>query len=176
MRTFFRQRENGFTLVELALVLVIIGLLLTTVLRGAELIRSARLKATGNDLLGYYAAVYTYLDRMGRLPGDTDRDGRMDDVNPLTELSAEDIAVPKASPLGPQYEMGWFSGIPTPSGHTAANAIRLRQIPLEYARRLDDQLDDGFSDGIAGNDSGRRSGALRYTVTGDRATLYFLLD
>ena len=176
MHTPFKQDQKGFTLVELALVLVIIGLLLITVLRGAELIRSARLKATGNDLLGYYAAVYTYLDRMGRLPGDTDRDGKMDDMDPFTELSAEDIAVPKASPLGPRYEMGWLSGIPTQTGYTSANAIRLAQIPLEYARRLDDQVDDGLSDGIAGNDSGRRTGTLRYTVSGDRATLYFLLD
>ena len=168
--------SRGFTLVELAIVLVIIGLLIGAVLRGTEMIRNARIKAIQNDLRGYYAAVYTFLDRNGRLPGDTDRDGKMDETNPFDELEAQNIAVRKSSPFGGNYEMGWFSGIPKPSGSTSANAVRVRNVPVEVARRIDDQLDDGLADNTPGNDSGRRTGQFRYVISGDRATVYYLLD
>ena len=64
------MRRQGFTLVELAIVLVIIGLLLGAVLKGQELINNAKYKKFENDLKGLTAAVYTYYDRYGAYPGD----------------------------------------------------------------------------------------------------------
>lgn len=171
-----KVRDRGFTLVELAIVLVIIGLLLAAVLRGSEMVRNARIKGIQNDLRGYFAAVYTFLDRMGRLPGDTDRDGRIDDTDPFNELEAQNIAVRKASPFGGNYNLGWRSGIPTPSGSMTANAIWVGNIPVEVARIIDDQMDDGLADNYPGNDSGRRTGSFRYSGTSGRVTIYFLLD
>ena len=76
---YFRQRENimrnkqsGFTLVEIAIVLVIIGLLLGGVLKGQELINQAKIKNIANDLNGITAAVYSYQDRFKKMPGDDD--------------------------------------------------------------------------------------------------------
>lgn len=64
------KNQSGFTLVEIAIVLVIIGLLLGGVLKGQELINSAKIKNLANDLNGITAAVYAYQDRYKSLPGD----------------------------------------------------------------------------------------------------------
>ncbi|MEJ0010496.1 MAG: prepilin-type N-terminal cleavage/methylation domain-containing protein [Alphaproteobacteria bacterium] len=63
-------RRAGFTLVELAIVLVIIGLLVGGVLTGADLIKSAQLYALNQDKENVVAAVMTFRDKYGRLPGD----------------------------------------------------------------------------------------------------------
>ena len=65
-----RQRQAGFTLVEIAIVLVIIGLLLGGVLKGQELITQAKIANITNDLNSYSSAIYSYQDRFKRLPGD----------------------------------------------------------------------------------------------------------
>jgi prepilin-type N-terminal cleavage/methylation domain-containing protein len=64
------NKQSGFTLVEIAIVLVIIGLLLGGVLKGQELITQAKIKNIANDLNGMTAAVYAYQDRYKRFPGD----------------------------------------------------------------------------------------------------------
>lgn len=64
------NKQSGFTLVEIAIVLVIIGLLLGGVLKGQELINQAKIKNVSNDLNGIGAAIYGYQDRYKRLPGD----------------------------------------------------------------------------------------------------------
>jgi len=64
------QTEKGFTLVEIAIVLVIIGLLLGGVLKGQELIENAKLKAVKSDTDSIYTAILSYQDRFGTLPGD----------------------------------------------------------------------------------------------------------
>ena len=64
------RKQSGFTLVEIAIVLVIIGLLLGGVLKGQELITQAKISNITNDINGYASAVYSYQDRYKRLPGD----------------------------------------------------------------------------------------------------------
>lgn len=64
------KKQSGFTLVEIAIVLVIIGLLLGGVLKGQELITQAKIKNIANDFNGMSAAVYAYQDRYKKLPGD----------------------------------------------------------------------------------------------------------
>lgn len=63
-------RQNGFTLVEIAIVLIIIGLLLGGVMKGQELIIQAKIRNVANDLNGLTAAVYGYQERYRRFPGD----------------------------------------------------------------------------------------------------------
>jgi prepilin-type N-terminal cleavage/methylation domain-containing protein len=62
--------EAGFTLVEIAIVLVIIGLLLGGILKGQEMITQAKIKNTINDFNGVTVAVTSYQDRYRYLPGD----------------------------------------------------------------------------------------------------------
>jgi len=64
------NKQTGFTLIELAIVLVIIGLLLGGVLRGQELINSAKVKNMANDLKNVQVYVYSYQDKFKALPGD----------------------------------------------------------------------------------------------------------
>ncbi len=64
------NKQTGFTLIELAIVLVIIGLLLGGVLRGQELINSARVKSLTRDFQNVQVYLYTYQDRFRAIPGD----------------------------------------------------------------------------------------------------------
>lgn len=68
-----KSRQGGFTLVEIAIVLVIIGLLLGGVLKGQELINQAKIKNVANDFNGLSAAIYGYQDRYKRFPGDDEQ-------------------------------------------------------------------------------------------------------
>src|SRR5688572_25815738 len=65
-----RRRQSGFTLIEIAIVLVIIGLLLGGVLKGQELITGARVRNFIQQQDGVKAAYFGFLDRYRALPGD----------------------------------------------------------------------------------------------------------
>lgn len=64
------KRQAGFTLIEIAIVLVIIGLLLGGVLKGQELITGARVRNVIQQQDGVKAAYFGFLDRFRALPGD----------------------------------------------------------------------------------------------------------
>src|SRR4030095_946164 len=64
------RKQAGFTLIEIAIVLVIIGLLLGGVLKGQELIQSARVRNIVSQQDGIKAAYFGFLDRYRALPGD----------------------------------------------------------------------------------------------------------
>ncbi len=65
-----KTKQAGFTLVEIAIVLVIIGLLLGGILKGQEMITQAKIKNVVNDFNGITAAMNSYQDRYRALPGD----------------------------------------------------------------------------------------------------------
>lgn len=64
------RKQSGFTLVEIAIVLVIIGLLLGGVLKGQELINSAKVKNFAQDFRNVPLFIYGYQDKYKALPGD----------------------------------------------------------------------------------------------------------
>ena len=64
------RRQSGFTLIEIAIVLVIIGLLLGGILKGQELITQGRIRNVANDFQSMTAAINLYQDRYRALPGD----------------------------------------------------------------------------------------------------------
>lgn len=65
-----KTKQAGFTLVEIAIVLVIIGLLLGGVLKGQELINSAKVKNFATDFRNIPLYIYGYQDKFKSLPGD----------------------------------------------------------------------------------------------------------
>ncbi len=65
-----RRHQSGFTLIEIAIVLVIIGLLLGGILKGQELITQGRIRNVGNDFQSMTAGINLYQDRYRALPGD----------------------------------------------------------------------------------------------------------
>jgi prepilin-type N-terminal cleavage/methylation domain-containing protein len=64
------KKQSGFTLVEIAIVLVVIGLLLGGILKGQQLINSARVRNLADQNSGVQAAYYGFVDRFRNLPGD----------------------------------------------------------------------------------------------------------
>lgn len=64
------RKHQGFTLVELSIVLVIIGLIVASVLVGQDLVRQAELRATVTQYEQYISAVGTFRGKYGGLPGD----------------------------------------------------------------------------------------------------------
>lgn len=65
-----RRGEAGFTLVELAIVMIIIGLLIGGILKGQELIANAQLTATVAQIKGIEGSVATFRDKYSAMPGD----------------------------------------------------------------------------------------------------------
>jgi len=74
------SKQKGFTLVEIAIVLVIVGLLIGGVLKGQEMITNAKLKRVESDNAGIAAAMFSYQDRYLQLPGDDGDAGARFDV------------------------------------------------------------------------------------------------
>lgn len=70
MKKHSLKTQKGFTLVEIAIVLVIIGLLIGGILRGQELITSARVRNMVDQKTAIQAAHYGFLDRFRMQPGD----------------------------------------------------------------------------------------------------------
>jgi len=66
-------RQAGFTLVEIAIVLVVVGLLIGGVLKGQEVILNTKLKKIERDRSGITTAILAYQDRYRQLPGDDDQ-------------------------------------------------------------------------------------------------------
>jgi prepilin-type N-terminal cleavage/methylation domain-containing protein len=65
-----KRSQAGFTLIEIAIVLVIISLLLGGALKGQELINSAKVKNLATDFKNIPVFIYGYQDKFKALPGD----------------------------------------------------------------------------------------------------------
>jgi prepilin-type N-terminal cleavage/methylation domain-containing protein len=170
MERFRNRQKGGFTLVELALVLVIIGLLITGVLKGEALIQNAKVKKVVNQKDSLTAAFYTYYDRYNYYPGDcnvadvpvlghTDPGNLNGQIDANTERSVlfQDLVL--AQIINGGYT-GVANDVPTnPFGGTAiiqywgtppgsaialnANCITFTQIPYDVAQEMDRKYDDG---------------------------------
>lgn len=100
-----KQKQSGFTLIEIAIVLVIIGLLLGGVLKGQELINSAKVKNLATDFKNIPLYIYGYQDKYRALPGD-------DQFVDTTHLGAtvNGVAVVKASTPATKIGNGVIDG------------------------------------------------------------------
>ncbi|MDR2239195.1 MAG: prepilin-type N-terminal cleavage/methylation domain-containing protein [Zoogloeaceae bacterium] len=84
-----KRQQKGFTLVEIAIVLVIIGLLLGGVLKGQELINSAKVKNFAADFRNIPLYIYSYQDKYKAIPGD--------DANAAAHVGAGATQIPVAA-------------------------------------------------------------------------------
>ena len=135
------NKQKGFTLVEIAIVLVIIGLLLGGILKGQELINSARVRNLADQNSGIQAAYYGFIDRYRQVPGDfialnatqaigvtinlpaaasvTDGNGQLD--NTLEEAAAVWEQLAKAQFLGGGFTPA--AAVPASEAAYAANQV-----------------------------------------------------
>jgi len=140
-RKFLNQQ--GFTLIEIAIVMVIIGILLGAMLQGQEMIKNAKEKNFQQKLRFMATAQFTYLDRIGRYAGDTTSppDGIIDNNSTaFTELKAQQI-------LKDNDQNHVFNGTFSYGGGVAPypnnNYILATRVPLWVAQSLDKKIDDG---------------------------------
>ena len=108
-----KRNQSGFTLIEIAIVLVIIGLLLGGVLKGQELINSAKVKNLAGDFKNIPVFIYGYQDKFKALPGDQTQT-KLDDQFPPAGTAA--IATAAGTALGNGVINGkWNDPAGTPS-------------------------------------------------------------
>ena len=75
MLKFISKNKKGFSLIELSIVLIIIGLLVAGVSSGTSLVESAKVRSLLNDMRNYQQAFYSFRVVKDRLPGDIDGSG-----------------------------------------------------------------------------------------------------
>lgn len=85
-----KRRQAGFTLVELSIVLVVVGLLFAAVVKGQEMVDVAKVQKLVQDLKNTESIVQKYALAKGRMPGDCDSDGVVDFAADATERTDTD--------------------------------------------------------------------------------------
>ncbi len=164
------MRSKGFTLIELAIVLVIIGIILGAVLKGQELINSAKEKNFIQKLKQLAAAQYTYYDKYGHFAGDTDNDGLIDDDDSAWgNLTATGL-------LSESDRYHPFNG--NFSFHSDSyNYIEATNVPKWVAQYVDTKLDDGQGNSglIKWGDSTTGRDYSNYNDN-DKSNLYWWFD
>lgn len=171
------KNNKGFTLIELAVVLVIIGLILGSVLKGRDLINSAKQKNFyATFIKGWELAVATYYDRTGFLLGDGTKnggtnataDGAFDNIIGTSFPTTVDVRLKAVGLEVPTTNTG-VSGTMTYTGsngsqtitmylyylwsHTdlrSSNRLYLVNVPTDLAIALD-KIIDGQMNSVTGN-------------------------
>jgi len=116
-----KSQQSGFTLVEIAIVLVIIGLLLGGILKGQELINSAKVKNIANDFRVIPTYIYAYQDKYKSLPGD--------DANVVVHVNLATLATTPAGSQGNGVIDGnWNSATNTDESRLFWQHVRLANL------------------------------------------------
>ena len=157
------QKQNGFTLIEIAIVLVIIGLLLGGVLKGQELIQSARVRNLISQQDGIKAAYFGFLDRFRAVPGDYSQAATNISCTPTCTNGNNDGRIEASGGVGGaainEYiavwehlsKAGFINGSYT---YAAGNETNTSTATNPYARYLRLVYDNAYATGVeAGTDT-----------------------
>lgn len=121
------NKQQGFTLIELSIVLVIIGLIVGGVLVGQDLIKASEIRATVGQVEKYNSAVNTFRTKYNNIPGDI----------PQTTAGAFGLFAMSATPLGYGDGNGLIEG-----GNTGA-VVALGETLAFWRHMSDANLVDG---------------------------------
>jgi prepilin-type N-terminal cleavage/methylation domain-containing protein len=154
--------QKGFTLVEIAIVLVVIGLLIGGILKGRTFIDNAKIKNVIKQSEGLTAAIYAYQDRYGLLPGDDSnanaRWGSATNGNANGQIAGGESPDVFQHLALAEFITGEYDGTNymnhkygadvrvinyTLFGKTG-NTIRFQNLPAQTAAAFDSALDDGI--------------------------------
>ncbi len=163
MRSAFRL-SRGFTLVELSIVLVIIGLIIGGVLTGQQIIQNARITNAVNAIQAYQAQFQTYAQNYGALPGD--------DPSATTRFPNASIGGSGDGNGNGDGLVGSGSSFDTSSFSTPGGESRLLWAHLRAAGLVKNQVTAGTTavqppnpfGGVYGFQNGAFSGAFTTTV------------
>ncbi len=187
-----RKSEAGFTLVEIAIVMVIIGLLIGGVLKGQAMIQNAKVKRVVKQSDELRAAVMTFYDKYGVYPGDErmnaipsggadtegDGDGQIEvagaedhgmfldlQLSGLISGSYDGTSDMPYHAFGDNITMYWVN---PPGPGTAKHYFLLYNLPAEVCLEIDAKYDDGVYN------TGSNLGSADYTDGTTIATFYML--
>lgn len=155
-----KNGQSGFTLIEIAIVLVIIGLLLGGVMKGQELIDSAKVKSLANDFRNVPVFLYGYQDRFRATPGD--------DAAAATHLDGGVRASTSGqTPGNGVIEGNWNSAVPTDESYLFWQHIRLAGLaPGATDPNAANYLPTNAAGGTLGVQSGSTANAPIYADAG----------
>lgn len=166
------RHQSGFTLIEIAIVLVIIGLLLGGILKGQELITQGRIRNVSNDLQSMTAAINLYQGRYLALPGDDagagtrwstapvatsgNGDGIIAGIYNSTTAADESrqfwLHLRRAGLVGgavnannPPNAVGGITGVQNGAYGLPGIVVCTNNLPAVIAQAIDTQFDDGAS-------------------------------
>lgn len=145
----FTMRNNkGFTLVEMAIVLVIIGIILGAVIKGNDLIAGAQTKSVVQMPSKWEVPIWGFYDKLGYLPGDSGKTGTLQSFAQLqTDLTNASFAVPSSSVNGVNNNILSIASI---CGSTSTrNAMLISNLTADQATALDTAI-DGTANGTTG--------------------------
>ncbi len=150
------RNSKGFTLVEMAVVLVIIGIILGAVIKGNDLIENAKVKGVIQAVSKWEVPIMTYYDKKGYFPGDTivapatTRDGQIETFALLkSTLATEGISYPADTISDVTFDIASIVDVCKQATAVTRNVMLIKSVPLATAKQLDVAI-DGTEDATKG--------------------------
>jgi len=91
------RNSKGFSLIEMAIVLVIIGIIIAAIIKGQDLLLNSRAKQLTTGINSWKINAFSYMDRNARFPGDSAKNGLISDTEGAGATAIVDI---EASSMG----------------------------------------------------------------------------